>query len=65
MAWVPGNDGVLGVAKLVLDDMEVSVAKPAEEHLDGDVVVSLNPEIEISRRSISVHEDDELVHKVW
>jgi hypothetical protein len=44
--------------------VEVSVAKPAEEHLDGDVVVSLNPEIEISRRSISVHEDDELVHKL-
>jgi hypothetical protein len=27
------------------------VAKPAEEHLDRDDVVSLNPEIEIKRRA--------------
>ena len=52
---LPGNDGVHGVAKLVLDDVEVGVAKPAEEHLDGDVVVSLNPEIEIKVKRRAAH----------
>lgn len=39
---MPGNDGVQGVAPLVLDDVEVRVADPTEEHLDRHIVVLLN-----------------------
>jgi hypothetical protein len=47
-AHVPWDDGVEGVAPVVLDDMEVGVADPAEEHLDRHIVV-LGNAVEASR----------------
>ena len=47
--YLPWDDGVHGVAPLVLDDVEVSVADAAEEHLDRDVAVPLNPEIVVKQ----------------
>jgi hypothetical protein len=45
----------LNLSARVLDDVEVRVAKPAEENLDGDVAVFLYPEIiiGIKRRIIN------------
>ena len=43
MSGLPRNKWVHGLAPLALDGVEVSVADPAVEHLDGDIVVSSVP----------------------
>ena len=40
---LPGDDRVDGVPPVVLDGVQVGVADPAVEHLDGDIVVSSVP----------------------
>jgi len=51
--YLPWDDGVHGVAPLVLDDVEVRVADAAEEHLDRHVAVPLNPEIAVKQSIVS------------
>jgi hypothetical protein len=55
---VAGDDGVHGVAPIVLDDVQVGVADAAVEHLDGDVIVLLSPEMFLSAAAA-----DKIIHQ--